>query len=101
MSHQSSLIRCYWPIREPRTARSVEVMTRAIQAAGFVITLVGVSGTIDRLWYQPIMGVLNVLNRHVFASIDFLHGYELFANLTVVITGVVIMAAASKKEQMS
>jgi hypothetical protein len=49
---------------------------------GLVLVLMGISGTIDRLFYQPILGpFLNAFNRYVFPNVDVLSGYELYANL--------------------
>ncbi|SFP30700.1 hypothetical protein SAMN05421810_102204 [Amycolatopsis arida] len=72
-------------------------MRSATQLVGFVLLVMGVSGTIDRLAYQPIMGsVLNVLNRQVFPRVDVLQGYEVFANLSVAVLGVVLLVAAER-----
>jgi hypothetical protein len=71
-------------------------MRSALQFAGVVLVAVGVSGTIDRLLgYQPIFGFLNVVNRFLIPNVDALAGYELYANLSVAVAGVVVIFAAS------
>jgi hypothetical protein len=71
-------------------------MRSALQFAGVVLLAVGVSGTIDRLLgYQPIFGFLNVVNRFLIPRVDALAGYELYANLSVAVAGIVVIFAAS------
>jgi hypothetical protein len=66
-----------------------------LQFAGVVLAAAGVSGTIDRLLgHQPIFGFLNVVNRFLIPSVDALAGYELYANLSVAVLGVVVFAAS-------
>lgn len=67
---------------------------KAVGFFGFVLLLVGVSGTIDHLALQPILGFLNVLNRFVFPRI--VPGYELYANLTVAVLGLALLVAARR-----
>ena len=69
-------------------------MRKAVEFAGAVLLAMGVSGTIDHLAVQPIMGFLNVLNRWLFPRV--VPGYELFANLTVALLGLVLLVAASR-----
>ena len=70
-------------------------MRSALQLAGAVLLAVGVSGTIDRLLgYQPIFGFLNVVNRFLIPGVDGLAGYELYANLSVAVLGVVVFASS-------
>jgi hypothetical protein len=69
-------------------------MRKAVELAGVVLLAMGVSGTIDHLAVQPIMGFLNVLNRWLFPRV--VPGYELFANLTVALLGLVLLVAASR-----
>ncbi|WP_020669404.1 hypothetical protein [Amycolatopsis nigrescens] len=72
-------------------------MRKAIQFLGLFLLLEGVSGTIDHLLYQPFFGVvLNFFNRIVIPRIDFLAGYELFANLFLAVLGLVIAIAAER-----
>jgi hypothetical protein len=74
---------------------TVAGMRSALQFAGVVLVAVGVSGTIDRLLgYQPIFGFLNVVNRFLIPTVDGLGGYELYANLSVVVLGVVVFASS-------
>jgi hypothetical protein len=74
---------------------TVADMRSALQFAGVVLAAVGVSGTIDRLLgYQPIFGFLNVVNRFLIPTVDGLAGYELYANLSVAVLGVVVFAAS-------
>jgi hypothetical protein len=71
-------------------------MRSALQFAGVVLVAVGVSGTIDRLLgYQPILGFLNVVNRLLIPNVEALAGYELYANLSVAVSGVVVVFASS------
>ena len=70
-------------------------MRSVLQVAGVVLLAVGVSGAIDRLLgYQPILGFLNVVNRFVIPRIDGLAGYELYANLSIAVLGVVVLASS-------
>jgi hypothetical protein len=70
-------------------------MRSALQFTGVVLVAVGVSGTIDRLLgYQPIFGFLNVVNRMLIPTVDGLSGYELYANLSVAVMGVVVFASS-------
>lgn len=69
-------------------------MRKVVEFFGFVLLLIGVSGTIDHLAYQPIFGFLNVLNRFVFPKT--VPGYELYANLTVAALGLALLVAAAK-----
>ncbi|MBO2530337.1 MAG: hypothetical protein DIU53_000190 [Thermobifida fusca] len=71
-------------------------MRSMMQTVGFVLMLMGISGAIDHLYVQPIMGLLlNVFNRVILPHLDFLAGYELYANLSLAVVGVVVMAAAN------
>ena len=69
-------------------------MRKAVELLGFVLLALGVSGTIDHLAVQPFMGFLNVLNRWVFPEV--VPGHELYANLTVVVLGLVLLVAATR-----
>jgi hypothetical protein len=70
-------------------------MRSALRFVGVVLVAAGVSGTIDRLLgHQPIFGFLNVVNRFVIPRVDALAGYELYANLTIAVLGVVVFAAS-------
>ena len=74
---------------------SFSAVRSVLQFAGVVLVAAGVSGTIDRLLgYQPIFGFLNVVNRFLIPSVDALTGYELYANLSVAVLGVVVFAAS-------
>ncbi|GAA2906994.1 hypothetical protein GCM10010517_73370 [Streptosporangium fragile] len=70
-------------------------MRKAIRLLGIFLVLQGVSGAIDHLAVQPFFGaVLNLFNRLVIPRVDFLAGYELFANLTLAVLGGVVVATA-------
>jgi hypothetical protein len=69
-------------------------MRKVVEFVGFLLLVVGVSGTIDHLAVQPFLGFLNVLNRFVFPEL--LPGYELYANLTVAALGLALLVAASR-----
>jgi hypothetical protein len=72
-------------------------MRKPIQTVGFVLVLMGISGTIDHLAVQPLMGIfLNAFNRYVFPHVDALAGYELYANLMVVVVGVLIIVLGER-----
>lgn len=60
-------------------------MKKTFGAIGFIVILMGISGTIDHFWRQPIMGwALNFFNREIFTKVDWISNYALFANLIVV-----------------
>jgi hypothetical protein len=66
-------------------------MRKAIQALGLLMVLMGISGAIDHLAVQPFFAFLNLVNRVVIPRLDFLDGYELFANLLLAAVGVVVL----------
>ncbi|MFC6085638.1 hypothetical protein [Sphaerisporangium aureirubrum] len=71
-------------------------MRKAIATIGFIMTVQGVSGAIDHLAVQPFFGpILNFFNRQIIPRLDFVTGYELFANLLLASLGVVVMFAAA------
>ena len=73
-------------------------MRKTAAIIGLVMTVQGASGAIDHLAVQPFLGpLLNFFNRQVIPRIDLLTGYELFANLLLAASGVVIMAAAGHR----
>jgi hypothetical protein len=69
-------------------------MRKAVEFLGAVLLAMGVSGTIDHLAVQPVLGFLNVLNRWLFPKV--VPGHELYANLAVALLGVVILVAATR-----
>lgn len=72
-------------------------MRKLVELLGAFLVAAGISGTIDHLAYQPILGpVLNVFNRNVIPHVDFLKGYEIFANLIIAVLGVVIIVAGEQ-----
>ncbi|MFI0423764.1 hypothetical protein [Spongiactinospora sp. 9N601] len=72
-------------------------MRKAFQVVGAVLALQGISGAIDHLAVQPIMGIfLNAFNRLVIPRLGFLTGYELYANLTLALFGVAVFVAATR-----
>ncbi|MBN6035689.1 hypothetical protein [Amycolatopsis sp. 195334CR] len=72
-------------------------MRKPVETVGGLLVLMGISGTIDHLAYQPILGpFLNAFNRYVFPHIELLRGYEVFANLLVGVVGVVVIAGARR-----
>ena len=72
-------------------------MRKPIQLLGVVMVLQGVSGAIDHIARQPIFGTfLNLYNRLVVQRLDFLSGYELYANLILAALGVVVVVAAER-----
>lgn len=74
-------------------------MRNALQLAGLVMVLQGVSGAIDHLAVQPFMGILlNLFNRVVIPRVDLLADHALFANLALAVLGLVVMAAADRPQ---
>lgn len=71
-------------------------MRKVVEFVGFVLLAMGVSGTIDHLAVQPILGFLNLLNRWLFPKV--VPGYELYANLTVAVLGLVVLVAAARTQ---
>ncbi|GAA3003383.1 hypothetical protein [Streptosporangium longisporum] len=72
-------------------------MRKSIQFVGLVLTLQGVSGTIDHLVGQPFFGVvLNFFNRFVVENVAFLEGREIYANLILAALGLIMMIAAER-----
>ncbi|UJW34115.1 hypothetical protein L3Q67_10335 [Saccharothrix sp. AJ9571] len=72
-------------------------MRKSWETLGGLLVLMGLSGTIDHLAYQPVLGpFLNAFNRYVFPRFDVLHGYEIYANLLVAVVGVVVIGAARR-----
>ncbi|PZG33512.1 hypothetical protein C1I98_28795 [Spongiactinospora gelatinilytica] len=72
-------------------------MRKAFQVVGVVLALQGISGAIDHLAVQPIMGIfLNAVNRLVIPRLGFLTGYELYANLTLALFGIAVFVAATR-----
>jgi hypothetical protein len=69
-------------------------MRKILQGLGVLVLLIGVSGAIDHLWYQPFLGiVLNSFNRFVIPHVDLLREYALFANLAVAAVGGALVLA--------
>ena len=74
---------------------TVLAMRSVLQFAGVVLLAVGVSGTIDRrLGHQPVLGFLSVVNRFLIPRVEGLTGYELYANLSVAVLGVAVLASS-------
>ncbi|GLZ77992.1 hypothetical protein Afil01_27990 [Actinorhabdospora filicis] len=72
-------------------------MKKIVETAGFLLAVMGVSGAIDHLWTQPIMGgFLNAFNRYVIPHVGFVTGHELYANLSVAVLGVAVMLLGAK-----
>ncbi|MFD0889563.1 hypothetical protein ACFQ08_33930 [Streptosporangium algeriense] len=70
-------------------------MRELIRLLGLLFLLEGVSGAIDRVAVQPFMSFfLNFFNRVIVENLDFLTGYELFANLALAALGGLLFAAA-------
>ncbi|WP_017573824.1 hypothetical protein [Nocardiopsis halotolerans] len=69
-------------------------MRKVIQAVGVLSVLIGVSGAIDHLWYQPFLGIiLNSFNRLVVPHVTAFEGYELVANLALAAVGASLVLA--------
>ncbi|NJP26082.1 hypothetical protein OHB01_28755 [Microbispora hainanensis] len=75
-------------------------MREVIRLAGAFLVAAGISGTIDHLAVQPFWGaILNVFNRQVIPRLGFLTGYEIYADLFVAVVGVVVLAAAWRRDE--
>lgn len=71
-------------------------MQKLIQTIGLIIVAMGISGTIDHLAEQPLLGwVLNAFNRYIIPKVDFLVGHELIANIGVGVLGILVIAAGA------
>ena len=67
-------------------------MRKTVETIGFILVLVGVSGAVDRLWTQPIMGLFfNAFDRWVIPHLSFATGYEVYANLLLAVVGGVVI----------
>ncbi|GIH77063.1 hypothetical protein [Planobispora longispora] len=72
-------------------------MSKAVQFLGLYLVAAGISGTVDHLAVQPFLGpFLNAFNRFVIPNVDFLTGYEIFANLTLSVLGAILVIAAGR-----
>lgn len=72
-------------------------MRMGIQVVGLYLLVAGISGTVDHLAVQPFFAVfLNAINRFVIERVDFLGGYEVFANLAVAAIGGIVVVAAER-----
>lgn len=75
-------------------------MRKIVQTAGFILVLMGISGAIDHLATQPIMGLfLNAFNRLVVSQVDFFTGYEVLANLLLSVVGLVMIIAGNQLKE--
>ncbi|WP_017578935.1 hypothetical protein [Nocardiopsis valliformis] len=69
-------------------------MRQFLQGLGALLALMGVSGAIDHLWTQPILGiVLNAFNRLVVQNVAVLQESALLANLGLGACGIVLVIA--------
>ncbi|WP_030453647.1 hypothetical protein [Herbidospora cretacea] len=73
-------------------------MRKGPRLLGLLLFMMGVSGTIDHLATQPIMGILfNAPNRWIFERMDLFEGREVFANLSLAFVGVVLVAFSLRR----
>ncbi|WP_017587592.1 hypothetical protein [Nocardiopsis ganjiahuensis] len=69
-------------------------MRKFLQGLGALLVLMGVSGAVDHLWAQPVLGVvLNAFNRLVVQNVAVLQENALLANLGLAACGVVLVVA--------
>jgi hypothetical protein len=81
---------------------NVKECARLSETIGLVIAVMGVSGTIDHLWRQPFLGpLLNAFNRYVIPRVDILAGYELYADLSLVVIGILVIMIAERLPEPS
>ncbi len=74
-------------------------MRELIRLLGLLMVCQGVSGAIDHLGVQPFMGAfLNLFNRVIVSRLDFLAGYELFANLLLAALGAILLVTAGRTQ---
>ena len=72
-------------------------MRQAATGTGFVLMVMGISGVIDHLAVQPVMGgLLNLVHRQVFERFEVFDGHELVANVGVAVLGVLVMLVADR-----
>ena len=65
-----------------------------LHLTGFFLLVAGVSGFIDHLWVQPVLGrLLNVFEREVFPRVDLLAEHALWAHAGVAVVGLVVLFA--------
>lgn len=75
-------------------------MVKFFQGLGFLLSLAGLIGAIDHLWGGiPLLGVFRIINRNVIQPLDVFNGWELVANLGVLVAGVLLMIVASRFEE--
>ncbi|MFE1166473.1 hypothetical protein [Nocardiopsis sp. NPDC058789] len=69
-------------------------MRKPLRALGVLLVLMGVSGAVDHLWTQPILGiVLNSFHRLVVQNVAALQENALLANLGLAALGLVLVVA--------
>ena len=70
-------------------------MRNGLHVPGLVLLAMGISGLLDHLWVQPVLGpVLNVFERQVFPRVDLLAEHALLANAAVAVLGLLLLLAA-------
>lgn len=75
-------------------------MRKVLQVLGIYLVIAGISGTLDQVAVQPIMGVVfNAFNRFLLPHLDALKGYEVHANLSLSVVGAVLLLAVGRKEK--
>lgn len=68
-------------------------MRKVVQTFGFLVVMVGLSGAVDHLWYQPVLGFLNFFNRLIVPRVAAFEGHELVANLGLAAVGASLVLA--------
>ena len=69
-------------------------MRNGLHLTGLLLVAMGISGFIDHLWVQPVLGLfLNVLERDVFPRVDLLAEHALWANAGVAAVGLLVLVA--------
>lgn len=75
-------------------------MRQILQVLGLYLVIAGISGTIDHLAVQPFMGVVfNAFNRFLLPHLDALRGFEVAANLSLSVVGVILLLATGVRDR--
>lgn len=75
-------------------------MRSFLQGLGAYLVLAGISGTVDHLWTQPVLGLfLNWFNRFAVPHVEVLAEHAVPANLGLAALGAVLLVSATAGAQ--